>query len=118
MNRISAVTAIVVLLAAGGDAMAGPFRGRRRGAASPQAVAPVAQCENGSCQEAAEAMAASGVLMHRGNPTRTYEGIGFATSSPQDALARCCFSGSGMTVVDSGVARGDRGWFAVKRYAP
>jgi hypothetical protein len=52
---------------------------------------------------------------HGGNSG--YEGVGMSSVSAEDALARCCFSRSGMAVVDQGVARGtDGNWYACKRY--
>ena len=69
----------------------------------------------GSAQGVAELMASRGVMGHFGGNSG-YEGVGMG-SSPEDALSRCCYSNSGMTVVDQGVACGSNGrWYACKRY--
>lgn len=91
------------------------------------------QCRNGTCsvpsraymsyaptthtaQGVAERMAMDNSCRHYGNPTGGYEGVGMG-SSPEDALNRCCYSRSGMRVVDQGVACGRNGrWYACKRY--
>lgn len=70
---------------------------------------------NGSAQSDAEVMAASGVLRHQGHNHGCREGIGFSTSSPDDAIRRCCFYGRYRTK-EIGVARGRRGWYACVRY--
>lgn len=69
-----------------------------------------------SAQGVAEMMASRGVMQHFGNPTGGYEGVGMG-STPEAALGRCCYSNSGMRVVDQGVACGRNGrWYACKRY--
>jgi hypothetical protein len=100
--------ALVVVAALSGSADAGPFRRR--------ASAVISNVSHATAAGAARAMAAIGRVGHFRNPTATAEGVGFSTSSPQDALDRCCFSRSGRVVVDSAVARGPGGWYAVKRY--
>lgn len=90
-------------------------------------------CTNGNCaaptrvytsyvpsthtaQGVANRMAMENTMRHYGNPTGTYEGVGMG-STPEDALNRCCYSRSGMRVVDQGVACGRNGrWYACKRY--
>ncbi len=68
-----------------------------------------------TAQGVAEMMASRGVMQHFGGNSG-YEGVGMG-SSPEDALSRCCYSSSGMTVVDQGVACGANGrWYACKRY--
>lgn len=70
----------------------------------------------GSAQGVAEMMATRGVVQHFGNPAGGYEGVasGF---TPEHALNSCCYSNSGLTVVDQGVACGRNGkWYACKRY--
>jgi hypothetical protein len=69
----------------------------------------------GSAQSDAEVMAATGVLRHQGNNCGRREGIGFSTSSADDAVRRCCYYGR-YRAKEIGVARGRRGWFACIRY--
>lgn len=69
----------------------------------------------GSAQGVAEMMASRGVMQHFGGNSG-YEGVGMG-SSPDEALNNCCYSRSGMRVVDQGVACGRNGkWYACKRY--
>lgn len=69
----------------------------------------------GSAQGVAELMASRGVMGHFGGNSG-YEGVGMG-SSPDEALNNCCYSNSGMAVVDQGVACGRNGrWYACKRY--
>lgn len=69
----------------------------------------------GSAQGVAEMMATRGVMQHFGGNSG-YEGVGMG-SSPEEALGNCCYSRSGMAVVDQGVACGRNGkWYACKRY--
>ena len=73
-----------------------------------------------SAQQDAEEMARSGVLRHCGRNGGRREGIGFSSSSPEAAQRACCFYQDAMRgryrIVERGVARGPRGWFAVIRY--
>jgi hypothetical protein len=73
-----------------------------------------------SAQESAEQMARTGVLRHCGRAGGRREGIGFSSSSPDAAVRNCCFYQDAMRgryrIVEKGVARGPRGWFAVLRY--
>lgn len=73
-----------------------------------------------SAQEAAEQMARTGVLRHCGRAGGRREGIGFSSSSPDAAVRNCCYYSDAMRgryrIVERGVARGPRGWFAVVRY--
>lgn len=73
-----------------------------------------------SAQEAAEQMARTGVLRHCGRAGGRREGIGFSSSSAQQAVESSCFYRDAMRgryrIVEKGVARGPRGWFAVIRY--
>jgi hypothetical protein len=73
-----------------------------------------------SAQADAETMARTGVLRHCGRNGGRREGIGFSTVSADDAVKRCCFYRDAMKghyrIVERGVARGPRGWFAVLRY--
>jgi hypothetical protein len=68
-----------------------------------------------SAQDDAEQMARSGVLRHCGKNGGRREGIGFSSSSPDAAVRNCCYYGR-YRIVEKGVARGPRGWFAVIRY--
>jgi hypothetical protein len=67
-----------------------------------------------SAQQDAETMARTGVLRHCGTAGRR-EGIGFSSSSPDAAVKNCCYYGR-YRIVERGVARGPRGWYAVLRY--
>lgn len=93
------------------EAHAGPFRRRSSVSSSRPNI------DTSTCASVASYMASTGRMKHCGNPTETHEGVGFSTYSAQDALDRCCYSSSGMEVVDSAVARGSRGWYAIKRYS-
>ena len=92
--------------------------------------AVVAQADNGivinarrvtitSAQQDAETMARTGVLRHCGTAGGRREGIGMGPT-PQAAERACCFYNDAMRgryrIVEKGVARGPRGWFAVIRY--
>ena len=73
-----------------------------------------------SAQADAEQMARTGVLRHCGRNGGRREGIGFSTVSADDAVKRCCYYADAMRgryrIVEKGVARGPRGWYAVLRY--
>ena len=73
-----------------------------------------------SAQQAAEDMARTGVLRHCGRAGGRREGIGFSTAGPDAAIRSCCYYADAMRgryrIVERGVARGPRGWFAVVRY--
>ena len=73
-----------------------------------------------SAQQAAADMARTGVLRHCGRAGGRREGIGYSSVSAAAALKACCFSREAergiYRIVDEGVARGPRGWFAVRRY--
>lgn len=73
-----------------------------------------------SAQQDAETMARTGILRHCGTAGGRREGIGFSSSSPLAAERACCFYNDAMRgryrIVEKGVARGTRGWFAVIRY--
>jgi hypothetical protein len=90
----------------------------------------VAQADNGivinarrvnitSAQQDAETMARTGILRHCGTAGGRREGIGMGPT-PQAAERACCFYNDAMRgryrIVEKGVARGPRGWFAVIRY--
>lgn len=108
---------IVVLLAFGmclsltGVSEARP---RRRSGYSTSYAAP-AGGDTSTAQGVAEIQARLGRVGHFGGNSG-YEGCG-SGPTPESALANCCYSNSGMAVVDQGVAQGSGGrWFACKRY--
>ena len=73
-----------------------------------------------TAQQQAEECARTGVLKHCRVLNGRREGIGFSTVSPEAAERNCCFYADAMRgryrIVERGVARGPRGWFAVLRY--
>ena len=89
----------------------------------------VAQADNGivinarrvtiTAQEQAEENARTGRLTHCRVLNGVREGIGMGPT-PQAAEKACCFYNDAMRgryrIVEKGVARGPRGWFAVIRY--
>ena len=120
MNRILMAIAAVALLSA--SAHAGPFR---RSVTTTRA----STCVGGNCSSAssrtvtrgggaqghAEAMAASGSMVHAASHGSTYEGVGVG-GSPAAALGACCDNGG--AVLEEGVAQGRDGrWYACRRYS-
>jgi hypothetical protein len=73
-----------------------------------------------SAQQQAEENARTGRLTHCSVLNGRREGIGFSTSSAQRAIESSCYYSDAMRgryrIVERGVARGPRGWFAVIRY--
>ena len=73
-----------------------------------------------SAQADAERMARTGILRHCGTAGGRREGIGFSTVSADAAVQACCFYRDAQRgryrIVERGVARGPRGWYAVLRY--
>jgi hypothetical protein len=119
MRIFIAIAAVVMLT---GAAHAGPWR---RSVTTTKA----STCTGGSCSTAstrtvtrgggaqahAEAMAASGSMVHAASHGATYEGVGVG-GSPASALAACCNNGG--AVLEEGVARGRDGrWYACRRYS-
>jgi hypothetical protein len=118
MRFLLAIVAVAVL---SGAADAGPWR---RSVTTTRA----STCTGGSCSTAstrtvtrggaqahAEAMAASGSMVHAASHGATYEGVGVG-GSPAAALASCCNNGG--AVLEEGVARGRDGrWYACRRYS-
>jgi hypothetical protein len=117
MRFLLAIVAVAVL---SGAAHAGPFR---RSVTTTRA----STCVGGSCSTAssrtvtrgaqghAEAMAASGSMVHAASHGSTYEGVGVG-GSPQAALGACCDNGG--TVLEEGTAQGRDGrWYACRRYS-
>lgn len=80
------------------------------GLAHGQSPAP----SNSTAQGVAELCARHRVCKHWGG-NRGYEGVGMG-STPEQALRNCCYSNSGMRVVDQGVAFGGGRWWACKRF--
>lgn len=71
-----------------------------------------------SVQAKADVQARSNRMFHPGGgfvSGASFEGVGYSTVSPQDALNRCCNNGG--PVVAQAVSRGSNGWYAVKQYA-
>jgi hypothetical protein len=115
----AAVFAVVVFPA---SAHAGPWR---RSLTTTKA----STCAGGSCSSAstrtvtrgggaqghAEAMAASGSMVHAASHAGTYEGVGVG-GSPAAALGACCNNGG--AVLEEGVSQGRDGrWYACRRYS-
>jgi hypothetical protein len=117
-------TFLLILLVAsiGSSAQAsGPFR---RSVTTTRA----STCTGGSCSTAsirtvarggaqahAEAMAASGSMVHAASHGSTYEGVGVG-GSPSAALGACC--NNGRAVLEEGTAHGRDGrWYACRRYS-
>jgi len=72
---------------------------------------------NGLAQWKAERQAACNRLYHVGGGFGggNAEGVGFSTSSPEQAIRSCCFWGR-RPVQEIGVARGRFGWYATVIY--
>ena len=118
MRFLLAIAAVVIFAA---SAEAGPFS--RRTVTTTRA----STCTGGSCSTAssrtvtrggaqghAEAMAASGSMVHAASHPG-YEGVGVG-GSPQAALGACCNNGG--AVLDEGTALGRDGrWYACRRYS-
>jgi hypothetical protein len=72
-----------------------------------------------SAQQQAEENARTGRLTHCSVLNGRREGIGYGPT-PEAAERACCFYNDAMRgryrIVEKGVARGPRGWFAVIRY--
>jgi hypothetical protein len=118
-NGFLALVALVILSV---SADAGPFR-------RTVTTARSSTCVGGSCSSAssrtvtrgggaqahAEAMAASGSMVHAASHGNTYEGVGVG-GSPAAALASCC--NNGRAVLEEGTAQGRDGqWYACRRYS-
>lgn len=112
MFRLSTCVVAVLLFAS----VAHADNRRRRYTTTPMVSTPAVYTgATSSAQGVAELQASRCSMGHYGGNSG-YEGVGMG-SSPDDALGRCCYSNSGMRVVDQGVARGRDGrWYACKRY--
>ena len=107
------ILAVVAVAVFAPEAHAWPRR-RSSGYSSSYAAAPVGG-DTSTAQGVAEIQARTGRVGHHGGNSG-YEGCG-SGPTPQAALANCCYSNSGMAVVDQGTAQGAGGqWYACKRY--
>jgi hypothetical protein len=90
------------------------------GTATGRAETVLRIVETTSAQADAETMARTGRLRHCGTAGGRREGIGFSTVSADAAVRSCCYYAEAMRgryrIVERGVARGPRGWYAVIRY--
>ena len=120
MRRILTAMVVAALLATSADA--GPWR---RSVTTTRA----STCVGGNCSTAstrtvtrgggaqghAEAMAASGSLVHASSHGATFEGVGVGPT-PAAALGACCNNGG--VVLEEGVSQGRDGrWYACRRYS-
>jgi hypothetical protein len=125
----SFVVSLCLVACLAGSAFARPFRRYTSKPAQPTysaAQAPTAaymsytpgatQGSGGtsSAQGVAEMQAQSGSCRHFGG-NDGYEGVGYSTSSADDAIRHCCYWGQ-RKPRDIGVARGRNGWYACVRY--
>ena len=73
-----------------------------------------------SAQQQADENARTGRMAHCRFLNGKREGVGFSSSSARQALESCCFFRDAQRgryrIVEQGVARGPRGWYAVIRY--
>jgi len=73
-----------------------------------------------TAQQQADENARTGRMAHCRVLNGRREGVGFSSSSAQQAVESCCFYRDAQRgryrIVEQGVARGPRGWFAVIRY--
>ena len=90
------------------------------GAATAQAEQVITVTTIVSAQQQADENARTGRMAHCRVLNGRREGIGFSSSSAQQAVESCCFYRDAQRgryrIVEQGVARGPRGWFAVIRY--
>jgi hypothetical protein len=73
-----------------------------------------------TAQQQAEENARTGRMAHCRVLHGRREGVGYSSSSARQAIESCCFWRDAQRgryrIVEQGVARGPRGWFAVIRY--
>lgn len=82
---------------------------------STVAIPPVF-ASNSLAQQRAEQQAAEGVMRHVGPVIGgRYEGVGFSTSSPDQAIRSSCYWGQ-CQPAQIGVARGKAGWYSTVIY--
>jgi hypothetical protein len=90
------------------------------GAAKAQAEQVFTVTTTITAQQQADENARTGRMAHCRILNGRREGIGFSSSSAQQAVESCCFYRDAQRgryrIVEKGVARGPRGWFAVIRY--
>ncbi len=90
------------------------------GAATAKAEQVITVTTTVTAQQQAEENARTGRLAHCRVLNGRREGVGYSSSSPQQAIELCCFFRDAQRgryrIVEQGVARGPRGWFAVIRY--
>tara|TARA_B100002019_G_scaffold126423_1_gene108869 strand:+ start:2756 stop:3097 length:342 start_codon:yes stop_codon:yes gene_type:complete len=73
--------------------------------------------DNTSAQGVANTMASRNCVSHFGGHHNTYEGCGSGWTQ-NEAYNNCCYSNSGMHVVDVGYAQSKYGmWYCCKRYS-
>ena len=113
MRRSMIVGAVVGLIGAACVVVFadGPVYVEQPTTSSPVTTTPA---NNRTAQGVAELMARSRQCKHFGG-NRGYEGVGMG-STPEAALGNCCYSRSGMRIVDQGVAYAGGRWWACKRY--
>ena len=90
------------------------------GAATAQAEQTFTVTTTITAQQQADENARTGRMAHCRILNGRREGVGFSSSSAQQAIESCCFFREAQRgryrIVEQGVARGPRGWFAVIRY--
>ena len=124
MRFLSLTIAVASLVVFSNFAEAGPFRRVTRSSASTFSsdgcggstrTHARTVTRGGGAQGHAEAMAASGSMVHAASHGSTYEGVGVG-STPGAALGACCNNGG--SVLDEGTAQGRDGrWYACRRYS-
>ncbi|MEY4300697.1 MAG: hypothetical protein RIR25_1933 [Verrucomicrobiota bacterium] len=124
MRFLSLTIAVASLVFFSSLAEAGPFRRVTRSSASTFSANGCGGStrthartvtRGGGAQAHAEAMAASGSMVHAASHGSTYEGVGVG-GSPSAALASCC--NNGRQVLEEGTAQGRDGrWYACRRYS-
>lgn len=113
MKRFLLAAAVLALVTADASAF-----GRRGRGQTQTTTASVTTTATSSVQWKADVQAQRGRCFHPGGgfvPGASYEGVGYSSVSPQDALAHCCNNGG--AVLAQAVSRGPGGWYAVKQYA-
>ena len=124
MKRFTMPLAFLMVVSMGMAAQAGPFGLFKRqpvrntaNVAQHAVQGAVHGVAGGIAQAKAEQQARSGVMRHVGGSMGAgrFEGVGFSTVSADDAIRKCCYFGQ-KQVVEYGVARGVKGWFATVLY--
>ena len=90
------------------------------GAATAQAEQVITVTTIVSAQQQADENARTGRMAHCRFLNGKREGVGYSSSSAQQAIESSCYWRDAQRgryrIVEQGVARGPRGWFAVIRY--